>query len=92
MKKVHINEAAHFRASDEGFGWITEGRAALVVGVSMDAGNGLLDYARDHGLQMVVVDPKRPAFLHAQDWYVRGLADSVLPNLSNLLATDTKRE
>ena len=30
----------------------------------------LLDYARDNALQIVVVAPERPDFMHAQDWFV----------------------
>ena len=53
----------------------------------MDANNGLLDYARDNALQIVVVAPERPDFMHAQDWFVEGLAEDVLPELTKLLTT-----
>ena len=65
--------------------WIEEGQVALVAGVSMDANNGLLDYARDNALQIVVVAPERPDFMHAQDWFVEGLAEDVLPELTKLI-------
>ena len=84
---MHINEAKYFKGSDEGWAWIEEGRVALVAGVSMDANNGLLDYARDNALQIVVVAPERPGFMHAQDWFVEGLAEDVLPELTKLLTT-----
>ncbi len=86
-KKVHINEPKYFKGSDEGRAWIREGQVALVTGVSMDADNGLLDYARDNGLQIAVIDPERPGFMHAQDWFVEGLADDILPELTRLLTT-----
>ncbi len=86
-QKVHINEPKYFKSSDEGWAWIEEGQVALVAGVSMDANNGLLDYARDNALQIVVVAPERPAFMHAQDWFVEGLAEDVLPELAKLLTT-----
>ena len=86
-QKVHINEPKYFKGSDEGWGWIEEGQVALVAGVSMDANNGLLDYARDNALQIVVVAPERPDFMHAQDWFVEGLAEDVLPELTKLLTT-----
>jgi hypothetical protein len=85
--KVHINEAKCFKSSDEGWAWIQEGRAALVIGVSMDADNGLLDYARDNDLKIIAIAPERPDFMHGQDWFVEGLADEILPELTKLLTT-----
>ncbi len=84
-QKVHINEAKYFKTSDEGWTWIKEGQIALVVGVSMDADYGLFDYARDNDLQVVVMAPVRPDFMHAQDWFVEGLAEDILPELTKLL-------
>ncbi len=51
----------------------------------MDANNDLLDYARDNTLQIVVVAPERPDFMHTQDWFVEGLAEDVLPELTKRL-------
>jgi len=84
-EKVHVNERKYFGESSEGWDWVRAAQVALVVGVSMDADNGLLDYARDHGLQLVVVAPGRPPFMHAQDWFVAGRAEDVLPELARLL-------
>jgi NAD-dependent SIR2 family protein deacetylase len=86
-EKVHINESKYFRGTDEGWVWIREGKVALVTGVSMDAKNGLIDYARDNGLQVVIVAPERLNFMHAQDWFVKGRAEDILPKLTRLLAT-----
>ena len=86
-RKVHVNEPKYFKSSDEGWAWIQEGRVALVTGVSMDAENGLLDYARDNGLQIAVIDPGRPGFMHAKDWFVEGLSEDILPELTRLLLT-----
>ena len=82
---VHVNEPKYFKNTNEGWGWIRQGQVALVTGVSMDADNGLIDYARDHGLQIAVIGPTRPCFMHAQDWFVEGLADDMLPELARLL-------
>jgi NAD-dependent SIR2 family protein deacetylase len=84
-RNVHVNESKYFGESGEGWAWVREAQVALVVGVSMDAGNGLLDYARDSGLQVAVLSPERPAFMHAQDWFVAGNAESLLPKLAGLL-------
>ncbi len=86
-QRVHINEPKYFKGSNEGWAWIQEGQVVLVTGVSMDANNGLLDYARYNGLQIAVIDPERPDFMHAQDWFVEGLADDILPELTRLLTT-----
>jgi hypothetical protein len=86
-RKVHINEPKYFKSSDEGWAWIQEGQVALVTGVSMDADNGLLDYARDNGLQIAVIDPGRPSFMHAKDWFIEGLSEDILPELTRLLLT-----
>ena len=86
-QKVHINEPKYFQTSDEGWAWIKQGQVALVIGVSSDANNGLLDYARDNDLQIVVMSPDRPDFMHAQDWFVEGIADDILPELTKLLTT-----
>ncbi len=84
-QKVHINEARYFKMSNEGWTWIEEGEVALVVGVSMDADYGLLDYARNKDLQVVVMAPSRPEFMHPQDWFVEGLAEDILPELCSIL-------
>ena len=86
-EKVHVNEPQYFRGTDEGWAWIREGKVALVTGVSMDAKNGLINYARDNGLQVVVMAPERPGFMHAQDWFVEGRAEDILPKLTRLLTT-----
>jgi hypothetical protein len=52
-----------------------------VVGVSRDE-HGLLSYARDQGVQVVIIAPERPSFLDAQDWFVQGSAEKVLPELA----------
>ena len=84
-QKVHINEPRYFKTSDEGWTWINEGQVALVTGVSLDSNNGLLDYARDNDLQIVVIAPERPEFMHAQDWFVEALSEDILPKLTRLL-------
>lgn len=85
-KNVRINEPKYFGDSDKGWGWIQEGEVALVIGVSTDADNGLLDYARANGIQIAVVDSQQPSFLHAQDWFVKGSADDILPVLAKTIA------
>jgi hypothetical protein len=85
---VHVNEPKYFRNTDEGWGWIRQGQVALVTGVSMDADNGLIDYARDYDLQIAVIGPTRPCFMHAQDWFVEGLADDMLPELARILGKE----
>ena len=91
-RNVHLNEPKYFKKSDKGWAWIREGEVALVTGISMDATNGLLDYARDHGLQIAVIGPTRPEFMHAQDWYIKGMADDMLPELTRLLENKRKSE
>ena len=84
-RNVHVNEPKYFKKSDKGWAWIKQGEVALVTGISMDANNGLLDYARDYGLQIVVIGPSRPLFMHAQDWFIEGVADDILPELARIL-------
>ena len=84
-ENVHVNEAKYFKGSEEGWSWIRSGKVALATGVSMDARNGLLDYARDQGLQLVAIGPDRPTFLHSGDWFVQGPAEVLLPQLADLL-------
>jgi len=80
-RQVHLKEPHYFTGSGEGWSWIREGKVFLVVGVSRDE-HGFLSYARDQGLQVVVIAPERPSFLDAEDWFVPGCAEEVLPELA----------
>jgi NAD-dependent SIR2 family protein deacetylase len=82
---VHLKHPRDFVDSDEGWSRIRQGEVFLVVGVSRDE-HGFLTYARDQGLQVVVIAPGRPSFLYAQDWFVQGRAEEVLPELAARLA------
>ncbi len=83
---VHINEDQYFTHDGEGWSWISQGRAALVAGVSSEAKSGLLEYARANHIQLAAIAPDRPYFLTESDWFVRGRAEDVLPQLAVLLS------
>ena len=83
-QNVHLKSAAHFVDSEEGWEWICEGDVALVVGLGRDE-HGLISYARDQGIRVIVIAPDRPEFLHPQDWYVEGKAEYILPRLVAVL-------
>ena len=80
-RQVHYKSSQHFVGSKEGWGWIAEGEFLLVAGIGRDE-HGIISWARDHNIQIVVVSPDIPSFLHAQDWYVDGKAEDVLGQLS----------
>jgi NAD-dependent SIR2 family protein deacetylase len=80
-QRVHLKDPRFFANAGEGWIWIREGKVFLVVGVSRDE-HGLLSYARDQGLRIVVIAPERPPFLYAQDWFVQGRAEEMLPELA----------
>jgi len=44
--------------------------------------HGFLSFARDQGLQVVVIAPERPSFLYAQDWFVPGCGEEILPKVA----------
>jgi hypothetical protein len=79
--RVRLKDASQFVGATDGWGWISEGQALLVVGISEDE-HGLIAYARDQGLQIVAVAPERPSFLCAGDWFVEGRAEDVLPRVT----------
>jgi len=83
---VHINEDQYFTHDGEGWSWIGQGRAVLVAGVSSEAKSGLLEYARANHIQLAAIAPDRPYFLTESDWFVRGRAEDVLPQLVALLS------
>jgi len=83
-QRVHLKQPHYFTKSGEGWNWIREGKAFLVVGVSRDE-HGFLSYARDQGIQVVVIAPERPSFLYAEDWFVEGKAEEILPELAEKL-------
>jgi hypothetical protein len=68
-------------ASGEGRNWIREGEIFPVVGVSRDE-HGFLSFARDRGVQIVVIALQRSSFLYAQDWFVPGCGEEILPELA----------
>ncbi len=85
-RNVHVNEQQYFARDGEGWSWISQGRAALVAGVSSEAEYGLLDYARAKHIQLAAIAPDRPYFLTAGDWFTPGRAEDVLPQLAALLS------
>ncbi|MBM3238598.1 hypothetical protein FJZ31_20065 [Candidatus Poribacteria bacterium] len=85
-QKVHLKESRYFVDSEEGWSWIRAGEIFLVVGVSRDE-HGFLSYAREQGIQVVVIAPERPSFLYANDWFVQGHGEEVLSELAAELST-----
>jgi len=80
-QQVHLKEPRYFLDSEEGWNWIREGEIFLVAGVSHDE-HGFLSFARDQGLQVVVIAPEPPSFLYSQDWFVPGRGEEILPALA----------
>ena len=79
-RKVHGKGAVHFVGTDEGWAWIQEGEAMLVIGVARDE-HGFISYARKNSIQIIAIAPDRPNFLCEGDWFVQGRAEAVLPPL-----------
>ena len=79
-RKVHYKGAVHFVGADEGWTWIREGEAMLIIGVARDE-HGIISYARDNSIQIIAIAPDRPNFLCEGDWFVQGQAEEVLPSL-----------
>jgi hypothetical protein len=80
-RQVHLKHSHYFVDSQEGWNWIRAGEIFLVVGVSKDE-HGFLGYARDQGIPVVVIAPERPSFLCAEDWFVQGRGEDILPELA----------
>jgi NAD-dependent SIR2 family protein deacetylase len=61
-----------------------EGGFLLVAGVSHDE-FGLVQAARDSGMDVVVLGPEVPAFVQETDFYLAGRAELLLPSLAGML-------
>jgi len=83
---VHLcDDMSFFLNSGEGWKWIQTCDVMLISGISRDE-HGLLSYARDHGLQIVAIAPKRLPFLYSADIYVEGYVEDILPRIKEALA------
>ena len=78
---VHLKNPDDFKSGARGWGWFKEGKVLLAIGLGRDE-HGLISYSRDSGMKIVAVSPDRPEFLHADDLYVAGRAEDVLPCLT----------
>ena len=88
-QKVHYKGANHFVDSNKGWNWIRQGNALLIIGVARDE-HGIISYARDNAIQIVVIAPDRPDFLYEGDWFVPGKAEEILPLLATQLTVPRK--
>lgn len=74
----------YFRDTDIGQQALRKSDVLLVLGVSSDE-YGIINYARDKGLIIVVVCKDRPDFLHSHDFYIQAKCEEFLPQLANKL-------
>lgn len=79
---VHVKNPGDFNPGARGWEWFKEGKVLLAIGLGRDE-HGLISYSRDSGMKIAVVSPDRPGFLHADDLYVAGRAEDVLPYLAS---------
>jgi NAD-dependent SIR2 family protein deacetylase len=74
----------HFLETREGWEAIDRADIFLVVGVGWDE-HGLIEYARDHSLQILAIAPERPSFMTEGDLYLNGRAEESLPKITKAL-------
>ena len=79
-----VDRPCRFQGQSDAWRWIEEADAMLVVGLSQDE-HGLISFARDRGLLIVVIAPELPSFLYPKDLFVQGSAKDVLPTIEKIL-------
>jgi len=76
----------HFLETREGWEAIDSADIFLVVGVGWDE-HGLIEHARDYGLQILTITPERPSFMTEGDLYLNDRAEESLPKIVKALET-----